>query len=81
MAEPDLRNVLNKEDGDKVASSGMDLSEETRSASFLQQDDDILFSKSLFEGVDIVKMEEALERYPEVRNYYGKSFKMLKKEI
>ncbi len=80
MADPDLRNVLNKEDGDKVTSSGMDLSEKTRSASFLQQDDDILFSKSLFEGVDIVKMEEALERYPGVRNYYGKSFKMLNKE-
>jgi Fe-S cluster assembly scaffold protein SufB len=77
MGKSDLHKSLTNEDKEQVISSGMDLTERTRSASFLQQDNEILFSRSLLEGVDIVPIEEALDKYPEMKNLYGKSFKLL----
>jgi len=71
---------FNEKDAERIASSGMDLSETARSASFLQKDNDVLFSKSLQEGVEIMRMEEALEKIPESRKYYSKAFKNLDKE-
>jgi len=81
MEKNKLNTGLGKEDMENVAASGMDLSEETRSASFLQQDDRILFSRSLMEGIDIISVEEALEKHPDVRKLYGKAFRMVGKEF
>ncbi len=74
MSQKLNKNKLNSEDRQKIASSGMDFSEETRSASFLQEDDNVLLSGALDEGVDIMPMEKALEEYPDAEKYYGKAF-------
>jgi len=71
---------FNEKDKAAIASSGMDFSERARSASFLQQDNELCFSKSLQKGVEIMTMEEALEKVPEARKYYGKVLARLNKE-
>jgi len=76
-----LVNKFNREDLDKIASSGMDLTEESRSASFLQEDEKIILSKSLVDGVDILNREEALKKYPDLKDYYGKAFRSLKRDF
>lgn len=81
MAPNILNNRIDPGDEAQVTSSGMDLSEKTRSASFMQQNDDILFSRSLMDGVDIMSMEEALDKVPEARGHYGRNFAMLGKEF
>ena len=77
----ELKKKINREDEESVASSGMDLSEKTRSASFLQEDNKVLFYNSLLDGIDILSTKEALEKYPEVKSYYGKAFKMLNRDF
>ena len=81
MAKKELINKVNKNDAESIASSGMDLSEKTRSASFLQEDNRVLFYRSLLDGIDILSTKEALEKYPEVKDYYGKSFKLLNRDF
>ncbi len=76
-------NILNNigaDDSARVASSGIDLSEKTRSASFMQENGEILFSRSMMDGVEIMSTEEALEKMPGAREYYGKNFAMLGRE-
>jgi len=81
MSEKDLNTKVPQEDIDTVASSGMDLSEKTRSASFLQQDYSINFFRSLSDAVDICDTDEAMQRYPEVRDYFGKNFRLLNRQF
>lgn len=64
-----------------VASAGMDLSEKTRSGSFLQQDDKLLFSRNISGDVEIMGINQALKIYPEVKDYYGKAFRYLEREF
>lgn len=80
MSEEFIRGI-EASDIENISSAGMDLSQHNRSASFLQQDNKILFSKSLSEAVDILSVEEALGIYPEVKEYFGKSFSYLKKDF
>ncbi len=75
----ELRKKIEPQDKENIASSGMDFSEKTRSASFLQQDDSVMFSRSLADGIDILSIEEAFKKFPEAKQYYGKSFKLLDK--
>lgn len=74
-------NLVDHEDRKKIESSGMDFSEETRSASFLQQDDEVILSGILSEGVEIMPMEEALLKKPEIKEYYGKAFQRAGKKF
>ncbi len=76
-----LLKEFGKEDKAAIVSSGMDDTESTRSASFLQADDNIHFSHALTGGVEILAIEDALVKYPEVSDYYGKAFKTLKKDF
>ncbi|RKY33081.1 MAG: SufD family Fe-S cluster assembly protein [Candidatus Omnitrophota bacterium] len=80
MTKSELNKTLDPEDIDIVSSSGMDLSEKTRSASFLQADHQVNFYRSLQKGIDILGIEEALDKFPEAGQYYGKSFKELNRE-
>lgn len=80
MVKIDTDKILGKDDMAKAASSGMDFTEKTRSASFLQKDNDVLFSRSLQCGIEIMRIEEALEKKKNMRKYYGKAFKALNKE-
>jgi len=72
---------LENQDIETVSSSGIDLSEKTRSASFYQQDSHTKLYKSLHEGVDILSTEEALAKYPEAKDYFGKNFRLLNRDF
>jgi uncharacterized protein len=72
---------LDSEDKKNVISSGIELTEKNRSASFFQQDNQVLIAKTLSESVDILSTEDALKKYPEVKDYYGRSFKSLGKDF
>ena len=72
---------LEEKDKDTVSSSGIDLSEKSRSASFYQQDSHTKLYQSFQEGIDILSTEEALEKYPEAKDYYGKNFSLLNRDF
>lgn len=77
-----FKSSFSEEDQEKLQKAGLDLSQKTRSATFIQQDSSILFNSSLFEGVEIEAIEDALEKYPEVREkYYGAAFRKLDKKF
>ncbi len=80
MAE-EIKNNFSKEDQARIEKSGLDFSQKSRSASFIQEDNENLFSKSLLEGIEIEPIEKALKKYPEVKEkYYGKAFEKLDKK-
>jgi Fe-S cluster assembly scaffold protein SufB len=72
---------LEEKDKDTISSSGIDLSEKSRSASFYQQDSQTRFFKSFQEGIDILSTEEALVKYPEAKDYFGKNFRLLNRDF
>ena len=76
-----LLKEFNEEDKKAITSSGMDDTESTRSASFLQADDKIHFSHALSKGVEILAIEDAVSKYSEVSDYYGRAFKTLNKDF
>ncbi len=81
MERKDLTELIEDKDREIVASSGMDFSEEMRSASFLQEDNRIILYRSLLDGVEIMSIEDALRTYPEIkRKYWGRAFSSLGKE-
>ncbi|MDP8216240.1 MAG: SufD family Fe-S cluster assembly protein [Candidatus Kaelpia imicola] len=80
MSESIDRKIA-KEDLDNMSLSGLDKNEENRGGSFIQQDNELLISHSLFKGVEILSIEEALDKYPEVRELHGSAFGYLDKEF
>jgi len=81
MFKKELAKTVDSQDYENIASAGMDLSEKTRSASFLQQDNQILFYRSLLKDVDILSTQEALDKFPDVKEYFGKSFGLLERDF
>lgn len=80
MSQDELVKHLQANDHHDVAAAGIDISEETRLGSFFQQDNRLLFSRSLSDSVDILGIEEALEKIPGAREYYGQAFRLLNRE-
>ncbi|MDD5166543.1 MAG: SufD family Fe-S cluster assembly protein [Candidatus Omnitrophica bacterium] len=80
MINKELNKILNKDDTEVVSSSGMDLTEKARSASFLQEDSHVQLHRSFMDGVQIMSIEEALSNIPEAKSYFGSSFKLLDRE-
>jgi len=61
---------------------GYDASNRERAGSFIQSDGRVDFTGSFQEGVEILAIEEALKKYPEVsERYYGKAFAKLGREF
>ncbi|MDD5775060.1 MAG: SufD family Fe-S cluster assembly protein [Candidatus Omnitrophica bacterium] len=81
MSRGEITKHIEAQERGVLESSGMDASEQTRSASFLQKDSHVSFSRSLIPGVDILDIREALEKIPEAKEYYGKAFASLKREF
>jgi hypothetical protein len=77
-----VRNVMSKDfekkfknqDRQSLISSGFEFDSSKRSASFLQEDGQVVLSQSLNDAVDILDIDQALERYPEFKDYYGRLF-------
>ncbi|MFA5090544.1 MAG: SufD family Fe-S cluster assembly protein [Candidatus Omnitrophota bacterium] len=72
---------LEAKDKDTIASSGIDLSGDLRSASFFQQDSRLKIYQAFRDGIDILTTEEALKKYPEAGDYYGKNFRLLSRDF
>lgn len=77
MSRDGLASHVGPGEGETLASSGIDAAEGARSASFLQKDSDILFSRSRTAGVEITDIRRALEEIPEAKKYYGAAFDVL----
>ncbi len=79
------RNVssecLSEEEKKNLIDVGYDVEEKERAGSFIQEDDRILFFTGLHQGVEIMSIDEAIKKYPEVeKKYYGESFRRLGKD-
>lgn len=80
MSLKQYTQVLSPEDKSHLAGAGMDWSEKTRQGSFMQQDKQLMFSRSLFKGVTVERTEDALKD-PEIQEYYGKAFRTLGRDF
>ncbi len=69
-----------KEEIKSLARVGYDVNEDKRSGSFVQEDDNLTVNRSVHDGVDIMRMEDALRKYPQAGDYYGKAFAEAKKD-
>ena len=73
---------IEKEELKNLEKVGFDLEEKERAGSFIQKDNEILFSKVFQEGVEVLPIGKAIEKYPEIKEkYYGVSFKKTGKEF
>lgn len=77
MSKGEIAKHIEQVEQDVLASSGMDSSEETRSATFLQKDNQVVFSRSLLPGVDIMDIRQALAGDAQAKELYGKAFASL----
>lgn len=76
-----LKEHIDNTDVSDIMSSGMDLDEENRSGTFFQEDNKIVLSHAISEGIDILPSEEARDKFPELNEYFGKAFKEVGKEM
>jgi uncharacterized protein len=81
MTDGKTHKKIAPEDAAIMATAGMEFSESSRSASFLQKDAAPQFSRSMFDGVEIMDMDEALAKDPEAKKYYGQAFAKLNREF
>ena len=73
---------IEREELKQLEGVGFNLEERERAGSFIQKDNQIIFSKVLQEGVEVLPIEKAIEIYPEIeKKYYGISFKKIDKEF
>jgi hypothetical protein len=71
----DLAKVedLPKDDKEQMREVGIKEEIEERSGTFIQIDDSVVFSEALEEGVEILEMAQALEKYDWLREYWWKA--------
>ncbi|HOV21957.1 MAG TPA: SufD family Fe-S cluster assembly protein [bacterium] len=66
-----------KEEYKKLEEVGYDTEEKERAGSFVQEDNNVLLAGIKEENLEISSIENALEKYPEVKEkYFGKAFEM-----
>jgi len=71
-----------RDDLKEIEKVGFDIKEKTRSGSFIQRDNEILLTKSLQKGVEILSVKEAFEKYPDIQEkYWGKAFEKVGREF
>ncbi len=57
---------------ERALTIGMDASEANRSGSFFQHDQTVVISKSMHEGLELLDINDALEKYEWLKDYYFK---------
>jgi Fe-S cluster assembly scaffold protein SufB len=67
----DLQTLSGK-DKKRMILAGVDASEKERSGSFIQKDSSVIHSHSKQEGLEVIPIKEALEKYDWVQEYYWK---------
>jgi Fe-S cluster assembly scaffold protein SufB len=80
MTPKGFNSNFDSSDSQIISSSGIDLTQDTRSASFIQQDAQVEFYRSLVPGVEIMSTEEALNKDPQAKAYFGSAFRSLGRE-
>jgi len=68
---PELEPEVKK----KLKSVGAELSPEERSATFLQVDQDVKFSLKWLEGVELMEIRQAMEKYDWLKGYFWRAVK------
>ncbi|MFP4474716.1 MAG: SufB/SufD family protein [Desulfatibacillaceae bacterium] len=63
---------LSDVDKEQMLFAGIDANELERSGTYIQKDTEILHSHAKQEGLEIIPIKEALEKYPWVEDYYWK---------
>lgn len=81
MSAEELKRTFDPADAEAIAAAGIELEKDSRSASFVQQDDALLCAKSLSDSVDIMSTAEALEKDEEARACYGQAFKAVGRDF
>jgi Fe-S cluster assembly scaffold protein SufB len=64
--------VLSEDDQNRLLSAGVDVNEIDRSGTYVQKDSAVLHSHSKQEGLEVIPIKEALEKYEWVQDYYWK---------
>lgn len=81
MTDKNLDKYIDTKDKEGIVSSGMDFSEKSRSGTFFQKDSNILVAKTLSESIEVLGIEDALKKDPELKDYYGKAFREVGKSF
>jgi len=71
MSEQDLQNLPQAEQ-ERLMMSGLDLTEKERGGTFLQKDSNVVHCKSKNEGIEVIPIKQALEKYDWIWDYYWK---------
>jgi Fe-S cluster assembly scaffold protein SufB len=64
--------LLSASDRERMILAGVDTDEKDRSGTFIQKDTEAIFSRAREEGLEIIPIKEALEKYDWVHEYYWK---------
>jgi Fe-S cluster assembly scaffold protein SufB len=65
----------------EIEKVGFKVDEKERTGSFIQKDNEVISFKSFQEGVEVLSIDKAIEKYPEIKNnYYGKGFEEINKD-
>lgn len=66
----------------EIEKVGYDIEEKERTGSFIQKDSEIITFKSFQEGIEILPVDQAIKKFPEVgERYYGKAFEFLNRDF
>lgn len=72
MSNKELNEIFSKEDIEKLLKVGFNIKEENREGSFILVDKEIIKSTYKSEGIEILPLKEALNRYEELKEYVWK---------
>lgn len=64
--------ALPQKETDILTMSGLDVTEKERSGTYFQKDTAVVHCSSLQEGIEVIPIREALEKYPWVEEYFWK---------
>jgi hypothetical protein len=67
----DLKKI-NSDQRKDMLSAGVDLSQKMRAGTYLQMDHSVVHAKSLYPGLEVMSITEALKKYEWLDNYYWK---------
>jgi len=64
---------ISPEDAERMLQSGLNISEEERAGSFIQVDHSVVYDEAIFDGVEIMSITDALEKYDWLSEYIWKA--------
>ena len=70
-----------KQYAENMVQAGIDVNEKSRSGTYIQMDHSVVHSKSLYQGLEVFPISEALKRYSWLKDYYWKNIQQNKDEF